>query len=126
MRSQSDLKRYYLCNCEEYPRRSCTPFIPCRASRDGLEPGDVALLIFKPAFINPGDRVGETQWVEVLEATADLAYVGRILEGTSDAPIEDHTLLRFRPEHIFGIITGEEECRDDTYDEPYDHDDDDD
>jgi hypothetical protein len=93
-----------------------TFWIPERAHREALYPGDYAKLIFQISLDDENDPVSvERMWVLVRERTAD-GYLG-VLRNEPDAIEENDELwldteLPFRPEHIIDIQSADEESVD--------------
>ncbi|BEP16457.1 DUF2185 domain-containing protein [Acidothermaceae bacterium B102] len=78
-------------------------FIPTRAERESLTPGDVAKLLFAVVAPAEGMPAGERMWVEVTEVTAG-GYRGVLANPPSvittialDDPVE------FGPEHVISL-----------------------
>lgn len=98
------MAEYRLGNAEllhqAHPR---TFFIPTRAEREALGPGDVAKLVFE--LVEPTDEMpaAERMWVQVVEATGG-RYVG-VLDNEPAAltSVAAGSRIEFGPEHVVSL-----------------------
>jgi hypothetical protein len=101
----TDAVDYVLADAEqrnrEHPR---TFFIPTRAEREALRPGDSAKLLFELLAPGPTMPGGERMWVEVTEVVP-AGFVG-VLENQPSAitTIQRGDTLRFGPEHVIALV----------------------
>lgn len=112
-----EIDGWELDNGEEYHARSPDTFwLPERAHREALYPGDYAKLIFRIALDDGQDSASvERMWVLVRERTP-WGYFG-VLRNEPDGIEENDELwldteLPFRPEHIIDIQSADEESVD--------------
>jgi hypothetical protein len=81
-----------------------TFWIPDRADRDSLQPGDVAKVIFKTYT---GDVSGERIWIEVTGRVGD-KYTGRLGNKPFIIAGKYGDRVYFRAEHVIDIIRKDE------------------
>ncbi len=81
-----------------------TFFIPSRAEREAVQPGDQARLLFEIVDPAPGGPTGERMWVQVVESEAG-AYVGRLdAQPAVLRSIGPGSRIEFGPEHILTLM----------------------
>lgn len=100
---------YVLDNGEDLHQETPDTFeLPSRESREALQPGDFAKLIFR--MLEPGDSkfAAERMWVQVQE-TGGSQFVG-VLDNDPYAltTIEAGHVVHFGPEHVIDIFRDKE------------------
>lgn len=109
-----DIDGWCLEDGEEYHAAAPETFwIPDQQSRDSLQPGDLAKLIFRISVDNPDEPIAvERMWVIVRERIAGGGYLG-VLDNDPDAIEENEELwsgteLPFEPHHVINITERDE------------------
>lgn len=101
----NDSVDYVLADAEqknsEHPRSF---FIPARAEREALSPGDSAKLLFELVEPGPDMPGGERMWVEVTEVVSG-GFVGVLMNQPSAiTTIGRGDTVRFGPEHVIALL----------------------